>query len=90
MVAIGVFSDSSGDLEAFDAAVKLLAAKGARPSRRVDTEGDSYGPFMDKQCQFPHTKGQLPTVAIIAGHVNSGQSGLLAAIGSQRRSHHER
>ncbi|HEY0881271.1 MAG TPA: hypothetical protein VGD87_07065 [Archangium sp.] len=30
MVAIGVFSDSSGDLEAFDAAVKLLAAKGAR------------------------------------------------------------
>lgn len=30
MVAIGVFSDSDGDLTAFDAALKLLAAKGAR------------------------------------------------------------
>jgi hypothetical protein len=30
MAAIGVFSDSEGDLEAFDAALKFLAAKGAR------------------------------------------------------------
>ena len=30
MVSIGVFSDSDGDLTAFDAALKLLAAKGAR------------------------------------------------------------
>jgi hypothetical protein len=30
MVAIGVFSDSDGDLTAFDAALKLLASKGAR------------------------------------------------------------
>ena len=30
MVSIGVFSDSDGDLTAFDAALKLLASKGAR------------------------------------------------------------
>lgn len=30
MVAIGVFSDSEGDLDVFDAALKLLASKGAR------------------------------------------------------------
>lgn len=30
MLAIGVFSDSDGDLTAFDAALKLLASKGAR------------------------------------------------------------
>ena len=30
MVAIGVFSDSDGDLTAFDAALKFLASKGAR------------------------------------------------------------
>lgn len=30
MAAIGIFSDSEGDLEAFDAALKLLAARGAR------------------------------------------------------------
>jgi hypothetical protein len=30
MVAIGVFSDSDGDLTAFDSALKLLASKGAR------------------------------------------------------------
>jgi hypothetical protein len=30
MVAIGVFSDSEGDLDVFDAALKLLVAKGAR------------------------------------------------------------
>jgi hypothetical protein len=30
MVAIGVFSDSDGDLNAFDAALKFLASKGAR------------------------------------------------------------
>ncbi len=30
MAAIGVFSDSDGDLTAFDAALKLLASKGAR------------------------------------------------------------
>lgn len=30
MVSIGLFSDSDGDLSAFDAALKLLAAKGAR------------------------------------------------------------
>lgn len=30
MAAIGVFSDSEGDLEVFDAALKFLAAKGAR------------------------------------------------------------
>lgn len=30
MAAIGVFSDSDGDLTAFDAALKFLAAKGAR------------------------------------------------------------
>ena len=30
MAAIGVFSDSGGDLEAFDAAMRFLAAKGAR------------------------------------------------------------
>jgi hypothetical protein len=30
MVAIGVFSDSDGDLSAFDAALKFLASKGAR------------------------------------------------------------
>jgi hypothetical protein len=30
MLAIGVFSDSDGDLGAFDAALKLLAARGAR------------------------------------------------------------
>lgn len=30
MASIGVFSDSDGDLDAFDAALKLLASKGAR------------------------------------------------------------
>ena len=30
MVSIGVFSDSDGDLTAFDAALKFLASKGAR------------------------------------------------------------
>lgn len=30
MAAIGVFSDSEGDLDAFDAALKFLASKGAR------------------------------------------------------------
>ncbi|MGV3619330.1 MAG: hypothetical protein ACO1OB_00860 [Archangium sp.] len=30
MASIGVFSDSDGDLEAFDTALKLLASKGAR------------------------------------------------------------
>ena len=50
MASIGVFSDSDGDLTAFDAALKLLASKGARrflfaggrfdDERRVEGVGD--------------------------------------------------
>jgi hypothetical protein len=40
MAAIGVFSDSGGDLQVFDAALKLLAAKGAR---RFLFAGGGYG-----------------------------------------------
>ncbi|MBK7863229.1 MAG: hypothetical protein IPJ65_32400 [Archangiaceae bacterium] len=38
--AIGIFSDTSGDLDAFDAALKLLAKKGAR---RFLFAGGKYG-----------------------------------------------
>jgi hypothetical protein len=38
--AIGIFSDTNGDLEAFDAALKLLAKKGAR---RFLFAGGKYG-----------------------------------------------